>query len=394
MDEIKTSKESKEKEQEVFITDITIHKVRHLRNIRIPLSKDERKHLILTGKNGSGKTSALQSLEQYLTGKFGSQLGMLRPDSFYEGFDDKVQEVSLKLSPCKKINEYISRGHFIISYYGAKRQVEMTTPKGVNKINLKEKYGLHDHPGKEFHQYIVNLRAQRAFANEKNDVKTIKKIENWFEIFENSLKEIFKDPSLRMAFDSENINFNIMQKGKDPFNFNTMADGYSALIDMVSDIILRMEKHKTKSYDLQGLVLIDELETHLHIDLQKKVFPFLTRFFPRIQFIVTTHSPFILNSIDNAIIYDLENKLLVEDLSGYSYDGIIEGYFRNDLYSDSVKKDLETYERLVHQKKRTEEEEERMMDLRIKLENIPDTLASELKVRFQQIELKRIRQHS
>jgi predicted ATP-binding protein involved in virulence len=270
----------------------------------------------------------------------------------------------------------------------------MTTPKGVNKINLKETYGLHDHPGKEFHQYIVNLRAQRAFANEKNDVKTIKKIENWFDMFENSLKEIFKDPSLRMAFDSENINFNIMQKGKDPFNFNTMADGYSALIDVVSDIILRMEKHKNKSYDVQGLVLIDELETHLHIDLQKKVFPFLTRFFPRIQFIVTTHSPFILSSIDNAIIYDLENKLLVDDLSGYSYDGIIEAYFRNDLYSDSAKKDLETYERLVNQEKRTEEEEERMMDLRIELENIPDSLAPELKVRFQQIELKRIRQHS
>ena len=390
MDEIKTSKESKEKEQEVFITDITIHKVRHLENIQIPLSKNERKHLILTGKNGSGKTSVLQSLEQYLKGKFGSQLGMLMPDSFYEGFDDKVQEVSLKLSPCKKINEYISHGHFIISYYGARRQTEMNSPKGLNKINLKETYGLHDHPGKEFIQYIVNLRAERSFASEENDAETIAKIENWFELFENSLKEIFDDPSLRMEFDRRNFNFNIMQKGKEPFNFNTMADGYSALIDMVSDIILRMEKHKTKSYDVQGLVLIDELETHLHIALQKKVFPFLTRFFPRIQFIVTTHSPFILNSIDNAVIYDLENKLLVDDLSGYSYDGIVESYFDNDNYSDIIKSKVERYEQLVDKEKRTEEEEEQMIELRGYLKEIPGSLAPELKTKFQQVELNRV----
>lgn len=41
------------------------------------------------------------------------------------------------------------------------------------------------------------------------------------------------------------------------------------------------------------LFLVDEIETHLHVDLQKKVLPFLISFFPKIQFIVTTHSPFV-----------------------------------------------------------------------------------------------------
>lgn len=45
-----------------FLTEINIVDVRHLQNIRIPLSRTERKHLILTGKNGSGKTSVLKSL--------------------------------------------------------------------------------------------------------------------------------------------------------------------------------------------------------------------------------------------------------------------------------------------------------------------------------------------
>ena len=58
------------------------------------------------------------------------------------------------------------------------------------------------------------------------------------------------------------------------------------------------------------LLLIDEIETHLHLELQKKILSFLTTLFPNIQFIVSTHSPFILNSLENAVIYDLEKKCL------------------------------------------------------------------------------------
>ena len=45
-----------------FLSKIDIEKVRHLRNIEIPLEKTKRKHLILTGKNGSGKTSVLNAI--------------------------------------------------------------------------------------------------------------------------------------------------------------------------------------------------------------------------------------------------------------------------------------------------------------------------------------------
>lgn len=48
--------------EQTFLTDIHIKKVRHLENVTIPLDKEKRKHLILTGKNGSGKTSVLETL--------------------------------------------------------------------------------------------------------------------------------------------------------------------------------------------------------------------------------------------------------------------------------------------------------------------------------------------
>ena len=49
-----------------FMTALNIVNVRHLKNITIPLSTTERRSIILTGKNGSGKTSVLGSLENFL----------------------------------------------------------------------------------------------------------------------------------------------------------------------------------------------------------------------------------------------------------------------------------------------------------------------------------------
>ena len=55
--------------QDVYITQLCIRKVRHLKDIMIPVSspeKPEKKHIIITGKNGSGKTILLDALAQYL----------------------------------------------------------------------------------------------------------------------------------------------------------------------------------------------------------------------------------------------------------------------------------------------------------------------------------------
>ena len=52
--------------EQTFLTGINIENVRHLSNILIPLDKNIRKHLILTGKNGSGKTSVLEAAVKYI----------------------------------------------------------------------------------------------------------------------------------------------------------------------------------------------------------------------------------------------------------------------------------------------------------------------------------------
>lgn len=78
---------------------------------------------------------------------------------------------------------------------------------------------------------------------------------------------------------------------------------------------------------LTGVALIDEIDAHLHLSLQRKILPFLTKSFPKVQFIITTHSPFVLTSVNDAVIYDISKREQVEDLSSYSYEAVVEGLF-------------------------------------------------------------------
>ena len=63
-----------------------------------------------------------------------------------------------------------------------------------------------------------------------------------------------------------------------------LSDGYAAILDIVVDLMVRMEKHLNEGlkFDLPGIVLIDEIETHLHLEMQKNVLGFLENVFPNI----------------------------------------------------------------------------------------------------------------
>lgn len=145
-----------------------------------------------------------------------------------------------------------------------------------------------------------------------------------------------------MVFDIEKFSFSIIQDNRELFDFNTMSSGYSAVFDIINDLIMRTENQKDSL--TEGIVLIDEIETHLHLELQKIILPFLTELFPNIQFIISTHSPFILNSTENAVIFDLETGKLVQDgLAGFPYDGIVESYFDTDKLSNDMREKLDPH---------------------------------------------------
>lgn len=98
--------------KQLFITNLIIKKVRHLKNISIPLSEDKMKHLILTGKNGSGKTSVVEALAVYLNNVFTDQYFGKREEWLHwaekqrnnavQSGKDEVEILKLEKDVCEK----------------------------------------------------------------------------------------------------------------------------------------------------------------------------------------------------------------------------------------------------------------------------------------------------
>ena len=409
--------------EQTFLTDIEIKKVRHLENISIPLGKEQRKHLILTGKNGSGKTSLLEALVKYFLyitsqgyysiekvnssyEKYNGQLNALKEqkdsdekfmkineiensmNTWKEDFDIWNNSVIANINSISFLQNKFKRGNFILAYYRDERELQVEKYKNIEKVQFEDKYNINDNPGAKLTKYLVDLKATQAFTKEK---EKFARIEDWFRRFEEILKRIFDDSNLKLQFNDETFQFSIQEPGREAFDFNTMSRGYAAVFDIISDLVMRMEAQSglRTEFDMEGVVLVDEIETHLHLELQKEILPILTILFPNIQFVVTTHSPFILSSLDNAVIYDLENKTLVENgLMNLPYQGIVEGYFKADALSKELRGKYEKYKILVSKEELSDEEYEEIDKLEFYLDEIPDYLAKELTSEYSRLKLE------
>ena len=392
--------------ENTFLTGLNIRKVRHLHDVIIPISKVERKNFILTGKNGSGKTSVLESLtkalEYCVSDSYETEEELYNRLSYWqktlktkddteigrhdkEKINNNIELLNKRLKNwtdgcnvfCTSISmlrEKYKRGEFILAVYSDKRELKVTPYKNIEKVHLKPVYTIKDKPSKEFAKYLADQMSTQAFAEKKKDFERAKQIEEWFTRIENVLRRIYKEDSLKLDFDMDTFQFSILVDGREPFSFDTMSMGYAAAFEIISDLIMRMElQHR---YDMEGIVLIDEIETHLHVEIQKEIVPILTELFPNLQFILTTHSPFVLNSTPNAVVYDLEKNLLVEDgLTNLPYEGVVEGYFNVDLLSQELRKKFEEYRTLVKKEQLTDKDYAKIVELENYLDEVPDYLA-------------------
>lgn len=85
-----------------------------------------------------------------------------------------------------------------------------------------------------------------------------------------------------------------------PLRVEQLSDGYRIALVMIMDIAARMAEanpEESNPLAVPGIVLIDEVELHLHPGWQQKVLLDLTRVFPDVQFIVSTHSPHVIATV-------------------------------------------------------------------------------------------------
>lgn len=119
-------------------------------------------------------------------------------------------------------------------------------------------------------------------------------------------------------------------------SINQLSDGYKSTISLVADIAYRMAVLNPQLLgdvinQTDGIVLIDEVDLHLHPAWQQQILSDLTTIFPKVQFIVTTHAPAVVNTVSK------ENLLILEDLEVEDPTGEVYGKDANSILEGVMK---------------------------------------------------------
>lgn len=386
---------------DIFIKNIDIRHVRHLKDVNIPVTDDSRlRHLILTGRNGSGKTSLLEAIAGFLdrltaiNNVEDARLArkMIEANQRHQKTERYSFGIQMELSvPMEHMYEAFKDGKYVVAFYGAHRKFRAQTPSEISKVEIKNYYTLKETPREEFLKYMLDLKMMQALAIVDSNKAKAQELTLWFDRLTEILRGIYEDDTLTLEFDQDKYLFYIHTRGHEPFDFNSASDGFSAILDIVADLMMRMQKPGKREIDFTtpGIVLIDEVENHLHLSMQRNVFGYLEKLFPNVQFIVSTHSPFVLNSAENAVIYDLENRTLVKDgLSNVTYSGIVESYFKADELSEKLREKFEQYKKLVNKKNITDEDLVKITAIEMYLNEMPDYLQLGIATDYKRLKLE------
>lgn len=343
----------------------------HIENFKgiekIDLSFNEQFN-VLIGENGAGKSSILDAISIGLgtilmntTASFGLKGTKSRPL-----LKDEIRKVIVSDNNIELTNVELS-GTFCINSIDNCIPWKREQKVGAKNLTIRDAYelkrygrdiieGLHsnlDFPlfanhttGRLWGQIYEKSKTEKKIEYEKTgsrldgyyaclDPRSIdQKFLNWFKTYEDSILKFNKDRALYDAFtqaitsmvkDWKEIHFHwglddILGKNEEGkwIQLRNLSDGYKGIISLTADIAYRAIKlnphlGERAVIDTEGIVLIDEIDMHLHPKWQRHIVEDLKRTFPKIQFIVTTHSPFIVQSLKADEVINLDGNLLSED---------------------------------------------------------------------------------
>ncbi len=159
---------------------------------------------------------------------------------------------------------------------------------------------------------------------------------NLNDVFFNNLDMLFSrilgDENVKLEFYSDDFEFFFVYSDGRRVTFNQLSAGFSSFIGILNDLLMRTDLLRRQANDYTynpcGFVLIDEPETHLHLEMQYQILPLLTNLFPNLQFIVATHSPAVASSITNATVFDLSSgKMAGDEAAGSSFSELMQTHF-------------------------------------------------------------------
>ncbi len=342
----------------MFIKQITLKNIRGFADLDFDLSRTDGKYAgwtVFTGDNGSGKSTLLKAIAVGLLGKDTSR--SLQP-SFHrwirDGAADEESSIQLEIVRCDEDDELVETGRAPASVFPAKIALknggkETTLHAEIPNSTNRKTYQTPDRTiwsseargwfscgygpfrrvfgaSPEATRQMVAPTTER-FVTMFQEAASLAEVDQWMRLLKHKELEDKNDERRQLELVLELLRDDLMPNQitvdrvdsdglwlKDrngvQLAWGEMSDGYRAAAALLADIV----RHLIGTYGLEGLtdktedgktvikrsgvVLIDEIDAHLHPEWQREIGFWLKRHFPNIQFLVTTHSPIICQAAD------------------------------------------------------------------------------------------------
>lgn len=365
-------------------------------------SKNLSKWNLILGDNGSGKTTLLKCIYLSLANDFYFR----KSEDFYKYNRDLTKPSIIRTELCSsfKVADLIQEGekesHKRFSFF-EEFNIQINGP--LVRRSSKRKvpvfaYGANRRVSDE----INNSKSSRYEYGESlfDENSALISAEEWI------LEADHSDRIRNESFDSKRVkeillklfkgiisDFRISKTSKIPtaefktkygwVELNQLSLGYKTIISWLVDFTYKLADYYDNSenvYNEHAIVMVDEIDLHLHVTFQKKLVKFLTTTFKNVQFIVTAHSPLVVQASSKANILLLKRKgtrAEVQqnevDISKWRIDQIYSSKLFGNLStrSDYVTKMINTKSNFMLKEKLTKNEKDKLDKINSELENLP-----------------------
>ncbi len=272
---------------------------------------------ILCGPNGIGKTTVLESVAHCFSightnilkrhvGVSSSKITASLVDGM-EKHQVEMQFQQFEPNQPANVNGRYDKSQFLLSLkttrtfsYTPLNSISKDTEKTAHAIYDESKNGVSVHDVKN---WFVNRYLYSAHPGALSD----EQMENF-----KLAKECFSSLNKEFSFSRVNASTNeiLVFTPSGEIYYEYLSSGFKSCLAILFGIIKEIEFRfaATRARDFNGVVLIDELELHLHPEWQSRIAGVLVSIFPMAQFIVTTHSPHIIQAAEPNQIVALENQ--------------------------------------------------------------------------------------
>lgn len=237
----------------------------------------------------------------------------------------------------------------IIAYYGTgrlyKKKNNRITKLGIKKSSRLDGYtdalssGTNEKQLLRWFEDMTLIKIQED--REIPELKTVKTaIENCFEIGNKDVSDV----SINYSVKSKDIEVSYRKNNEiEKLPLHMFSDGIRITLTMVADIATRMAKLNPQLLDnvleTPGVILIDEIDMHLHPSWQSRIITSLLETFTNIQIITTTHSPIVISNIESEYLRILKNNEIMNPSTNYNreLDDIVNNIMETDYRPEEVR---------------------------------------------------------